>query len=166
MHPDELPRTGRFDVTLRRIGSADVEIVQRFFEDLSGDSHTMQAFHPHPFTREQAVATAAYDGRDYYAALLIGDEMAVYGMLRGWDAGYEIPSLGIAVSQSHRGLGLGCVMMHYLHAAARAHGAPSIRLKVYRTNVAAVGLYRRMGYVLSDLNDREWLGTFDLHVTR
>lgn len=159
----EGPATSRLpEVTLRRIGSADTEILRRFFETLSADADAMARFHPHPFTAEHAVTIAQYNGRDYYAAMLTGDGMVAYGMLRGWDEGYEIPSLGIIVSGVYRGLGFGRVMMDHLHAVARARGAMTIRLKVYKTNTAAAHLYRRMGYVLSDLNEREWSGTFDM----
>jgi ribosomal protein S18 acetylase RimI-like enzyme len=54
-------------------------------------------------------------------------------------------------------------MMDYLHAVARIRGAKTIMLRVYKNNEPAAQLYRRMGYVLSDLNEREWRGTFDLH---
>ena len=126
----------------------------------------MATVHPHPFTPEHALTIAHYSGRDYYAAMLIDDEMVAYGMLRGWDEGFEIPSLGIVVGASHRGLGLGRGMMEYLHAVARDRGALTIRLKVYKSNAVAAQLYRRMGYVLSDHNEREWLGVFDTHAAR
>ena len=50
-------------------------------------------FHPHPFTAEEAEARARYSGRDlYYVAVADGRALA-YGMLRGWDEGYAVPSL-------------------------------------------------------------------------
>ena len=161
------PRTpGRRDATFCQIGPDQEDAVRRFFASLTLDAEAMATFHPHPFTAERALTIAHYSGRDYYAAMLIDDEMVAYGMLRGWDEGFEIPSLGIVVSASHRGLGLGRGMMDYLHAVARDRGALTIRLKVYKTNAAAAQLYRRMGYVLSDHNEREWLGIFDMHVAR
>jgi len=44
-------------------------------------------------------------------------------MLRGWDEGYETPSLGIAVHPDARGLGLARTFMGFLHAAASFQGA-------------------------------------------
>jgi ribosomal protein S18 acetylase RimI-like enzyme len=150
------------DATCCRIGPEQENAVGRFFASLSVDAEAMATFHPHPFTPEQASIIAHYGGRDYYAAMLIGVEMAAYGMLRGWDEGFEIPSLGIVVGASHRGLGLGRGMMDYLHAVARDRGTRTIRLKVYKTNAVAARLYRRMGYVLSEHNEREWLGILDM----
>ena len=151
------------DATFCRLGPNQADAVSRFFASLSLDAEAMATFHPHPFTPQQASVIAHYRGRDYYGAMLIGDEMVAYGMLRGWDEGFEVPSLGIVVSASHRGLGLGRGMMDHLHAVARDRGAHTIRLKVYKSNAVAAQLYRRMGYVLSDHNEREWLGIFDMH---
>jgi ribosomal protein S18 acetylase RimI-like enzyme len=161
--PDESETRRLPQATFCHIGPGHADAVRRFFASLALDTEAMVTFHPHPFTREHALTIAHYDGRDYYAGMLVGDEMVAYGMLRGWDEGYEIPSLGIAVSASHRGLGLGRGMMEHLHAVARDRGATTIRLKLYKTNTVAARLYRRMGYVLSDHNEREWLGILDLH---
>ena len=150
------------ELRLARLGPTDASSLAHFFAQLSADSIAASLFHPHPFTVEQAKIVAGYSGRDYYAAAFVGEEIAAYGMLRGWDEGYAIPSLGIAVAPAHRGSGIGRLMMDYLHAVARLSGAPSIMLKVYKSNEAAVQLYRRMRYVLTDLNEREWRGTFQL----
>ena len=160
--PDGSPASRALEAQLLRILPAHLEIVRRFFESLSSDNQATTMFHPHPFTQEHAELIAQYSGQDYYAAMLINDAIVAYGMLRGWDEGYETPSLGIVVNGAHRGLGFGRVMMDHLHAEARARGAKSIMLKVYKNNTAATQLYRRMGYVLSDLNEQEWRGIFDL----
>ena len=60
-------------------------------------------FHPHPFTTEAARERAAYTGKDLYYVVIEGDEILGYGMLRGWDEGYEVPSLGIVIHPAHRG---------------------------------------------------------------
>ena len=103
-------------------------------------------FHPHPFTAEAARDRCRYTGEDVYCAALAGGRVLGYGMLRGWDQGFAVPSLGIAVHADVRRIGLGRAMMLYLHAEARRRGAPAIRLKVYPANAAALQLYRSLGY--------------------
>lgn len=107
-------------------------------------------FHPHPFTPEAATERCAYAGRDVYCVALAGGVVLGYGMLRGWDEGYAVPSLGIAIAPAARGIGLGRALMLYLHAEAARRGAPRIRLKVYPDNAHAVALYRSLGYVYAD----------------
>lgn len=100
-------------------------------------------FHPHPLTREEAERIAAYQGRDVYLAT---DD--AYGMLRGYDQGYEVPSLGIAVRPDCYRQGKGRAMMKRLHDVARERGSKLVRLRVDPTNERAKALYRSMGYLL------------------
>src|SRR6185503_6378785 len=64
----------------------------------------------------------------------------------GWDEGFEVPSLGIALHPQARGNGLGRRFMLFLHQEAQARGARRVRLKVYPDNLGAVHLYDSLGY--------------------
>ncbi len=88
--------------------------------------------------------------------------MAGYGMLRGWDEGYEIPSLGIAILPGYQRKGLGRLLMTHLHEVARQRGAKRIRLKVYARNAAAVSLYSSLGYKLEPIDGGQYLGVLDV----
>jgi len=130
-------------------GGTAVRPIANFFLSMekSGD---VKFFHPHPITEEEAVKRCSYDGKDlYYVATNEGTVLA-YGMLRGWDEGYAIPSLGIFVHQSARGTDLARAFMLFLHAAAKAHGAEKVMLKVYPQNLFAVRLYENVGYKFSE----------------
>jgi ribosomal protein S18 acetylase RimI-like enzyme len=115
-------------------------------------------FHPHPFTAAEAARLCSYEGPDIYAAMVVGDRVAGYGMLRGWEAGFAIPSLGIAISPSFRGRSLGRLMMLHLHAAAAVRGAEKVRLKVYRDNEPAKKLYESLGYVFDSEEGPQLVG--------
>ena len=119
-------------------------------------------FHPHPLTPAQAAVIANYAGADLYYALCDGCEVLGYGLLRGWDEGYAIPSLGIAMHPAARGRGLAAPFMHFLHAAAARRGAPQVRLKVYRTNERALALYERLGYTFATTDAPELVGLREL----
>lgn len=119
-------------------------------------------FHPHPFDDEEAEKRAHYTGKDLYYILVEGERVLGYGMLRGWDEGYEIPSLGIAVRPSARGTGLGLAFMHFLHAAARRLGAERVRLKVHPGNAKAVKLYEELGYSFGSEEAEQLVGIVDL----
>lgn len=121
------------------------EALAAFFQHLR-ESGADRHFHPHPFTREEARARCAYHGKDVYCVANAAGRTIAYGMLRGWDEGYAVPSLGVAVHAELRGTGLGRLMMGYLHAEARRRGAARIRLKVHPDNLTAIELYRSLGY--------------------
>jgi len=119
-------------------------------------------FHPHPLTDEEAKRRTHYSGKDLYYALVEGNKVLGYGMLRGWDEGYEVPSLGIVIHPSVRGMGLGKLLMHFLHAAARRKGASKVRLKVYPDNTTAVTLYKGLGYTFQAKEAGQLVGFIDL----
>ena len=119
-------------------------------------------FHPHPLSDEEAKRRAHYSGKDLYYVLVEGNKVLGYGMLRGWHEGYEVPSLGIAIHPSVRGMGLGKLFMQFLHAAAQRRGASKVRLKVYPDNTTAVTLYRGLGYTFQAEEAGQLVGFIDL----
>lgn len=67
----------------------------------------------------------------------LGGRVVAFGMLRGWQDGYDVPSLGIAVRRDDEGHGYGRTMMDALTQLARGKGATRIRLRVHPDNVKA-----------------------------
>ena len=135
-------------------------LTELFTAFAEGQDHAF--FHPHPMTAEVAARICRYDGRDLYYAACAGDKVLAYGILRGWEEGFDIPSLGIAIHPEARGRGLARPFMVFLHAAAKLRGATKVRLTVYNANVRAAELYRRMGYRFEPKNDRELIGILEL----
>ena len=128
-------------VEFRSVRPPEAEALADLFQDIDDTF-----FRPHPFTAEEARRIANLEGRDVYVLLFDGDRAVAYGMLRGWNEGFETPSLGIAVrTDSHR-RGFGRLMMGHLHEVARAHGAEMVRLRVHPDNQRARRLYQSMGY--------------------
>jgi ribosomal protein S18 acetylase RimI-like enzyme len=119
-------------------------------------------FHPHPLTAEEAAAHSKYAGKDFYCVMLQDNNVVGYGMLRGWDEGYEIPSLGIALDPSVRGQGYSRILMNFLHDTARKRGADKVRLKVDPKNRAATELYRSLGYIFEAPSGQHLIGFLDL----
>jgi ribosomal protein S18 acetylase RimI-like enzyme len=119
-------------------------------------------FHPHSLTTEEAAARSNYSGRDFYCVMLLENNAVGYGMLRGWDEGYAIPSLGIVLDPSVRGRGYARVLTNFLHDVAKKRGATQVRLTVEPQNRAAIELYRSLGYILQPQADGQLIGLLDL----
>ena len=132
-----------------------------FFRDLktAGDE---KYFHPHPLNDVEAKKRTQYSGKDLYYVLLENNQILGYGMLRGWDEGYDVPSLGIVIHPSMRGFGLGELFVHFLHVVARRKGANKVRLKVYPDNASALSLYKKLGYTFQAEDEGEFIGHIDL----
>lgn len=82
---------------------------------------------------------------------------------RGW-------VMSVYTRPAARGLGYSDALMNQLAADARAKGMTSLGLHVVTTNAAALGLYRRLGYVdsgtkgvVSDLGYPEYRMILDLN---
>lgn len=126
----------------------DMSSLIALFEVIVGDGEAAN-FHPHPFTPEQALAICSGAGEDTYALMSHNNQPIGYGLLRGWDEGYDVPSLGIFVASEFRGTGAALALMAYLHCCAKLKGAREIRLKVHQQNRRAWRLYESLGYQFS-----------------
>jgi ribosomal protein S18 acetylase RimI-like enzyme len=128
-------------VEFRVVGAGDAVLLAELFAEID-----QTFFRPHPLDAEQATRIAAHQGLDTYAMLLDDERPVSYGMLRGWDEGYAVPSLGVAVRTSCQGQGFGRLTMSALHALARERGSDEVRLRVHPHNTRARRLYDSMGY--------------------
>lgn len=131
------------------------------FNKIDGDI-TARNFHPHPFTELHALDIAKATSSDLYLGLLIQEELIGYGMLRGWDAGYEIPTLGIYVMPEYRGHGYSSYFMNEMHLYAKNKGAAQVMLRVYPDNLAALNLYKRLGYTFNEMEHGQIIGRLNL----
>lgn len=129
------------EVKFRLVGPGDEAILADVFHDIDE-----AFFRPHPLTPEEATRIVGRAGRDTYAILVEDGRAVAYGLLRGLEEGYPVPSLGIAVRSTEQGRGLGRLMMSHLHDEARDRGASVVRLRVHADNARARKLYESMGY--------------------
>lgn len=119
--------------------------LQAFLEAIDEGGET-RLFSPHASDMDTLKALATGAHRDIHCLLVEGSLTVGYGLLRGWDEGFVIPSLGIAIHPLRRGRGLGNFLMEYLELLARLRGSASVRLRVLRSNTAAIALYATRGY--------------------
>ncbi|MDT7778562.1 MAG: hypothetical protein QOC99_1074 [Acidobacteriota bacterium] len=83
---------------------------------------------------------------DVYAGIYWRGEMVGFFMLRGWDAGFDVPSFGVLIDERHRG---GAFMKLSLDAAkliCRLRGARRLLAKIHPENVSPRGA-RRLGFI-------------------
>lgn len=139
---------------IRPLTEEDADQLGALFEELAADP-TARGFHPHPMTRAQAerIVDGARLRQDIYFAAFVGQKLAGYGMLRGWDEGYSIPSFGVAVGSAHRGAGIGRSLLRYAIECARDRGAAKMMLKVHVDNQSARRLYESEGFVFEEIRE-------------
>ncbi len=126
---------------IRTVRPADAPDLETLFARLDTDW-----FRPHDLGPDGARAVADHVGEDVYLIGFLGSTPVAYGMLRGWDEGYETPSLGIAIREGYRDRGLGRQVMSALHDVVRVRGGHRVRLRVAAGHARARHLYASMGY--------------------
>jgi [ribosomal protein S18]-alanine N-acetyltransferase len=122
-------------------------------------------FQPHSFSDIELDRVVLHSGRDLYYVAVQGAKVLGYGLLRGWDEGYAVPSLGIAIHPAERSCGLGLAFMHFLHVAASRRGAEQVRLRVNPGNSKAIELYNRLGYLFESTEGGCYVGFKQLRRT-
>ena len=133
-------------VSVRPLGPTDLAELARFFRGNNRPAVTGQ-FHPFPLTDERAEFITCAPHRDeYYAAFSREERIVGMAMLRGWDEGFEIPSLGVVVDIARQGRGIGRRLCDWAIGRAREKGCRRIRLTVQAGNAPALKLYRSLGF--------------------
>jgi ribosomal protein S18 acetylase RimI-like enzyme len=132
-----------------------------FLKDLI-DNQEYNRFHPHAFDITTIQKIISSDSLDEYWIMCEDEQIVSYGILRGWDEGFTIPSIGIAVSPNYRKFGFGKKMMLFLHSRAKERGASKIRLTVYKDNIKAIRLYNQLGYILESQSDSTFVGYLEI----
>jgi GNAT superfamily N-acetyltransferase len=146
---------GHLEIVVLRV--QHVSALAKLFDEIAKDRASVH-FHPHRFDSEMAEWVCAYAGKDLYFGLIHEGVMVGYGMLRGWDKGYETPSLGIYISADLRGTGAASLLMQHMHQAAKLRGSTQVLLKVHPENRAARRLYERFGYEFSECEGEQLVG--------
>jgi ribosomal protein S18 acetylase RimI-like enzyme len=129
--------------------------IEHFFQRNIADKNF---FHPHELSYPGLLNEIADNPKNYYVFFMDIDNVLGYGMLRGWQEGYEIPSLGILIDIAQRGKGISKNLMWHLESVAQIKKSPKIRLTVFKQNKNAIALYNKLGYIFSDKNENELVG--------
>lgn len=139
------PSEGEPPLEIIRLAENRVPGLAIFMRDLKevGDD---AFFSPHASDEESIRRMIRATRSDLFYLAVEGEKVLAYGLLRGWDEGFAIPSLGIAVHPAAKGAGLGRLLMNFLHLAAIRKGTDTVRLRVHGDNVGAIALYRSLGY--------------------
>ena len=113
-------------------------------------------FKPHKFNYLTLIKNVF--NKDVFIIQLIENDIVGYGMLRGWEEGYNIPILGIMIDKEHRGMGLSKSLMDNLHWIAKLMGSKKVMLKVFKNNDIAVNLYKKCNYEFSEYDNKLLVG--------
>lgn len=137
-----------------------IELTYKYADKLIAfhNRNNFEFFKPHEFDMAAIRDILTSKKRDKYYIVVFHDDVIAYGVLRGMDEGYSIPSLGIGIDKNFQHLGLGRLFMGFLEMSCKLCGYKNIRLRVLKENTAAAKFYRDLGYNLSYYDEKHFLG--------
>ncbi len=145
-------------IEIVRLRPEHMEYLIRFFEAINEPEY-IKDFSPHPFNEENAMRVCNYQGQDLFYSVLLGEKKIIgYGMLRGWDEGYEIASIGLCILKKYQGIGLGRLLLSFLETVSRVRGCLRVMLKVKKGNKKAKRLYETQGYIFKEHDEELLIG--------
>jgi ribosomal protein S18 acetylase RimI-like enzyme len=134
------------NLVMRRLGPPDADALGSFLaaNDLP---ELKRRFNPFPLTRATALSLLGAERSDRFYGGFVGDAWAAFAMLRGWDEGFDVPSLGVLVDRQWQGRGIGGWITDFAIDEARRLKCRRVRLSVYASNDAALRIYVRRGFL-------------------
>jgi RimJ/RimL family protein N-acetyltransferase len=91
---------------------------------------------------------------DKYFGLFLNDDIVGFYMLRGFDAGYKIPSYGVWISSKYTNKGLSTLTLYHAFSFCKLNKIKTLMLKVHPDNIIAKKLYEKFGFVKVGVDDK------------
>ena len=135
---------GRADLTIRALGVEDAAAVAGLLR--AQPPEYARFFYALGSGEEEVARVLAARDRDVYSGMFWRGELAAVFMLRGWDAGYEVPSFGVLVDVRRRGRAFMRIALDVAKLTCRLSGAKRLMAKIHPDNVSPRGA-RRLGFV-------------------
>jgi ribosomal protein S18 acetylase RimI-like enzyme len=139
-----------------------IEHIPQFIDFINSNLTGLKFFYPHPVDYDTILSILMRKKEDQFKIILHEDKIIGYGLLRGWDDGYDIPSLGIMIDSNYRGMGIATMFMIFLESICKIKGSKQIRLVVSKENIKAVNTYKKLGYPLEEYTELQLIGIKNL----
>jgi RimJ/RimL family protein N-acetyltransferase len=136
------------DFVIRPLGVEDAAAVSGLLR--AQPPEYVRFFYAFGFGEDEIARVLGARARDIYSGIFWRGELAGFFMLRGWDAGHEVPSFGVLIDVKHRGRAFMRIALDVAKLICRLSGAPRLMAKIHPENVSPRGA-RRLGLVQTGL---------------
>jgi RimJ/RimL family protein N-acetyltransferase len=141
-------------IVIRKICNSDIDQLLDLLNTLSEASKRF--FHPHDFNKK-TLNQIIKNTTDHYFVMLFENKIIGYSFLRCF--GFKIPSYGCCIHQNYQKKGYATILTYWTLQKAQSLGYKKIILNVYKKNMPAIQLYKKVGFTINtDSNDIETIG--------
>ena len=113
----------------------------------SSDKEYSQYFIPFPFDMQTISQILSNAVKDHFYGVYVDNSLVGYYMLRGFDAGYEIPSYGCWISKDFSSKGISKLTLQHAISFCKTNNIKKLMLKVHPENLIAKKIYENFGFV-------------------
>ena len=85
--------------------------------------------------------------KDQFYGIYFDHKLIGFYMLRGFDAGYEIPSYGVWISKDYSSKGISKFTLQHAISVCKLNNLKKLMLKVHPDNLTAKKIYEDFGFV-------------------
>jgi ribosomal-protein-alanine N-acetyltransferase len=131
---------------VRELGPQDEPALVRFFQENNRPEVT-SLFRAFAFDAASAERICREPRRDRYFAMFEGHEIACFGMLRGWDEGFDVPTFGLVADHRFNGRGHGWRMWNWVMELGRELGCARMRITTDQSNTLILRMALKLGFL-------------------
>jgi len=113
-----------------------------------------QHFIPFEFDLDSVTTAMSRAKRDMFYGIYIDNALVGFYMLRGWDAGYEVPSYGVWIAENYSSKGISKLTLTHAISICRINSIKRLMLKVHPENLVAKKIYEDFGFVYEGIDAR------------
>jgi hypothetical protein len=128
------------DLTIRQLCTEDAAMVSSMLQAQSPEY--ARFFYAFNFSEENLRTVFSERKKDVYSGMFWRGELAGVFMLRGWDAGYEVPSFGVFVAEKYKGGAFMRLSLDVAKLIVRLSGGKRLMAKIHPDNISLRGAIR------------------------
>jgi RimJ/RimL family protein N-acetyltransferase len=111
-------------------------------------------FIPFEFDLESVFTAIGKAIKDMFYGIYVEKKLIGFYMLRGWDAGFEVPSYGVWIAEDFSSKGISKLTLNHAISICRINLIKRLMLKVHPDNLVAKKIYENFGFVYQGIDER------------
>ncbi|MCZ7610331.1 MAG: GNAT family N-acetyltransferase [Ignavibacterium sp.] len=140
------------EVEIRKINIAQSKELSDLL--LQSDREYSKYFIPFEFDIESVSKVMGKAVKDMFYGIYVNSILVGFYMLRGWDAGYDIPSYGVWISENFSSKGLSKLTLHHAISICKINKVKKLMLKVHPDNITAKRIYEDFGFTFNGIDEK------------
>lgn len=138
------------DLEIKKIGLNQAQELSSLLQN--SDKEYSKYFIPFNFDLESIKKVLGGVKNDMFYGIYTNLKLIGFYMLRGWDAGYDIPSYGVWISQKYSSKGISKLTLYHAISICKINNVQKIMLKVHPDNLVAKKIYESFGFIFSEVD--------------